>query len=78
MNKLFHVFLLFFGAMLFVGADWQTEIAAINIANGWPFGWPLCFPWPSNWMAFDFFRAVRYVIVLYYGVMAVWGLLRER
>ncbi len=48
---------------LYIGADWQTEIAAINVANGWPFGWPLCFLWPSNWAAFDFWRLVRYIIL---------------
>lgn len=55
---------LFASALIYIGADWQTEIAAINIANGWPFAWPLCFPWESNWAAFDFWRMVRYIIAI--------------
>ena len=54
---------LFASALLYMGADWQTEIAAINIANGWPFAWPLCFLWESNWAAFDFWRLIRYILV---------------
>lgn len=77
MSRRLCLFLLFAGLMVFVGADWQTEIAAINVANGWEFAWPLCFPWPSNWAAFDFWRLVRYGVVAVLAVFAFEGVLRR-
>ena len=56
---------LFTSALLYVGADWQTEICAINIANHWDtYAWIMCAWTLSNWAAFDFWRLIRYILVV--------------
>ena len=49
-----------FGAisMLYIGAQWQQEIAVINISNNWNFVWFMCLWEMSNWAAYDFFRLI--------------------
>ena len=70
-------FLILAALMFFIGADWQTEIAAMNIANNVPYGWPLCFLWPSNWAAFDFWRLIRYIIIAIYAYYGMENLINK-
>lgn len=64
MNPYLKPFLILAAVAFFIGADWQTEIAWINLNNGWEFAW-VCQLWKmTNWQALDLFRLFRYIIVL--------------
>jgi len=66
LNKTFF-FLLVCSVILYIGADWQTEICVINIYNGWEtYAWICCLVQVSNWAAFDFWRLIRYLLVAYW------------
>ena len=46
-------------ALLYMGGQWQHEIALLCVTNGWTFGWPFSMLWSNPWQAMDFFRALQ-------------------
>jgi len=53
--------------LLYMGAQWQHEIAMLCVTNGWPFGWPFSIIWPNPWQAMDFWRLLQDVLFLYFA-----------
>ena len=58
-------------ALLHMGAQWQHEIAFLNLCNGWEFGWFFRLWMMDNWVAMDFFRAVQDVCLVSIGLLGI-------